>query len=162
MTLFAAASWTLANVVIRVSRETRPVSLLVWSSLVPPLPLLGLAGVVDGMSTVEHQLAGLSGRGMLVVAYAYPSTLVGFAVWNRLIGQHPVARGAPFSLLVPGFGLAAAWVVLDEPIGVPKVLAAVIVLSGLALVLRRGTPAEAGERPTYRLLATARSESRRR
>ncbi|WP_406066025.1 EamA family transporter [Micromonospora sp. NBC_00860] len=140
LTLFAAASWATANLVMRASGETRPLSLLVWSSLVPPLPLLGLAGVVDGGQAVLDAITGLSWRGLLAVMYiAYVSTLVGFGIWNRLIAQYSVARVAPFSLLVPVFGLSAAWLLLDEPVGATELAAAAIILAGLALVVRRST-----------------------
>jgi O-acetylserine/cysteine efflux transporter len=136
LTVFAAASWAVANVVVRSSGERRPLSLLVWSSLVPPLPLLGLCALVDGPSTVERALTGLSWRGLAAVGFiAYVSTIVGFGLWNRLIGQYSVARVAPFSLLVPVFGLAAAALALHEPVGTGELLAALVVLAGLALVI---------------------------
>ncbi|MFK3982436.1 EamA family transporter [Micromonospora sp. NPDC050397] len=153
LTLFAAASWAVANVVVRASGETRPLSLLVWSSLVPPIPLLGLAGVVDGPGVVLDAITGLSWRGILAVAYvAYVSTLVGFGLWNRLIATYSVARVAPFSLLVPVFGLAASWLLLGERVGPGEALAAAVILAGLALVLRRPPrsaplPAVAGAAP---------------
>ncbi|NES37400.1 EamA family transporter [Micromonospora sp. PPF5-17] len=141
LTLFAAASWAVANLVMRASGEQRPLSLLVWSSLVPPLPLLGLAGVIDGGEAVLDAITGLSWRGLLAVAYvAYVSTLVGFGIWNRLIARYSIARVAPFSLLVPVFGLSAAWLLLDEPVGPTELVAGAIVLAGLALVVRRSTP----------------------
>jgi O-acetylserine/cysteine efflux transporter len=153
LTLAAAVSWAVANVVVRASGETRPVSLLVWSSLVPPIPLLGLATVVDSPGVVFDAIAGLSWRGILAVAYvAYVSTLVGFGVWNRLIAEYSVARVAPFSLLVPVFGLAASWLVLDERVGVTEACAAAVILAGLALVMHRG-----GRRPAPRTAAPARA-----
>ncbi len=142
MTIFAAASWAVANVIVRASNETRPLSLLVWSSLVPPLPLLGLATAVNGLSTVERAITGLSWHGLLAVAFiAYVSTIIGFGLWNRLIGRYSVARVAPFSLLVPVFGLAASRLLLDEPVSTPELVAALVVLIGLGLVIRRPRPA---------------------
>ncbi|MEV4755859.1 EamA family transporter [Micromonospora sp. NPDC049559] len=148
LTLFAAASWAVANVVVRASGETRPISLLVWSSLVPPVPLLGLAGLVDGPRTVLDAVTGLPVRGMLAVAFVgYVSTLLGFGLWNRLIGHYSVARVAPFSLLVPVFGLTAAWLLLDEAMTVRELVAAAVVLAGLAMVVRRPKPAARVEPP---------------
>jgi O-acetylserine/cysteine efflux transporter len=141
MTVFAAAMWSVANVVVRASGETRPVSLLAWSSLVPPLPLLALATVVDGPSTVEHAIIGLSWPALVAVAYiAYVSTIGGFGIWNRLIARYSVGRVAPFSLLVPVFGMAAAAIFLHEPVTLAELLAAAVVLAGLALVIRRPRP----------------------
>ncbi|MER7894423.1 EamA family transporter [Micromonospora sp. NPDC094482] len=152
-TLFAAASWAVANIVVRASGETRPISLLVWSSLMPPLPLFGLAAVVDGPQVVLDSLLGLSWRALAAVGYvAYVSTLVGFGLWNHLIGRYSVARVAPFSLLVPVFGLTASWLFLRERMTGGEVLAALIVLIGLALVV-------GGVRPANGLADRARSAS---
>jgi O-acetylserine/cysteine efflux transporter len=138
MTVGAAAAWGLANVITRASGETRPVSMLVWSSLVPPLPLLGLSAIVDGPHDVVHAISHLTLRALLAIAYvAYVSTLVGFGVWNRLIGLYSVSRVAPFSLLVPIFGLTAAWIALDEPLTWRVAGCAVLVLAGLVLVVRK-------------------------
>jgi O-acetylserine/cysteine efflux transporter len=145
LTLCAAVSWAVANVVVRASGETRPLSLLVWSSLVPPIPLIGLAGFVDGPQAVLDAVVGMSWSGLLAVGYvAYVSTLVGFGLWNKLIAEYSVARVAPFSLLVPVFGLTASWIFLGEGVGVVELLAAGVVLVGLALVLRRSAPAHSG------------------
>ena len=117
MTVGAAAAWGLANVMIRASGETRPLSMLAWSSLVPPLPLVGLSAIVDGPHDVVHSISHLTLRAFLAIGYvAYISTLIGFGLWNRLIGLYSVSKVAPFSLLVPIFGLAAAWIALDEPL----------------------------------------------
>ena len=138
MTAGAAAAWGLANVIIRASHETRPLSMLVWSSLVPPIPLFGLSAIVDGPAEVGHALSHLTLRAILAIGYvAYVSTLLGFGMWNRLIGLHSVSKIAPFSLLVPIFGLTAAWLVLDEPITWRLAGCAVLVLSGLVLVVRK-------------------------
>jgi O-acetylserine/cysteine efflux transporter len=138
MTIGAAAAWALANVVVRASGETRPLSMLVWSSLVPPLPLLALSTIVDGPHHVAHALSHLTVRALLAIGYvAYLSTLVGFGLWNRLIGTYSVSRVAPFSLLVPIFGLTAAWIALGEPLTWRLAGCALLVLAGLALVIRK-------------------------
>ncbi|MFI7604886.1 EamA family transporter [Micromonospora sp. NPDC049366] len=151
LTLFAAASWAVANIVVRASGETRPISLLVWSSLVPPLPLFGLAAVVDGPQVVLDSLLDLSWRAAAAIGYvAYVSTLVGFGLWNHLIGRYSVARVAPFSLLVPVFGLTASWLFLGERMTGSEVVAALIVLVGLALVIggvRPSPPTATGSAP---------------
>ena len=132
-------------------------SLLVWSSLVPPLPLPGVALLVDGVSTVERSLTTVTLRGALVVAFAYPSTLFGFALWNRLIADYFVARVAPFSLLVPVFGLGSAWLFLGEPIGLAELVAAAVVLVGLALVTGRSADSRSRDAGSGLLRTAARA-----
>jgi O-acetylserine/cysteine efflux transporter len=79
----------------------------------------------------------MSWTALLAVGYVgYLSTLVGWGIWNRLIGIYSVARVAPFSLLVPIFGLTAAALLLGEPITGTEIVAGAVVLVGLVLVVR--------------------------
>ena len=131
-------AWAIANVIVRSSGETRPLSMLAYSSLVPPLPLLGLSAALDGPATTFHALTHLTVAAIGAILFiAYVSTLLGFGLWNRLLAHYPVARVAPFSLLVPVVGLATSAIVLGERISVPIALAALTVLAGLALVVMR-------------------------
>lgn len=140
LTVFAAASWAVANVVIKASKETRPISMLAWSSLVPPLPLLGIAAVADGPSAVWHALTTISPLAWFAILYiAYVSTLFGFGVWNTLIGRYGVGKVAPFSLLVPIFGITAAWLALGEPMTLAEGVAGAVVLAGLIMVMKSVT-----------------------
>lgn len=135
LTICAAMAWAIANVIVRSSGETRPLSMLAYSSLVPPLPLLGLSAALDGPSVTFHALIHLSvGSVGAILFIAYVSTLLGFGLWNRLLSRHQVARVAPFSLLVPVVGIATSAIVLGEHISLPIALAAATVLAGLALV----------------------------
>lgn len=135
LTVAAAVAWAAANVIVRASHETRPLSMLAYASLVPPLPLLGLSAAVDGPASTWHALTHLSSGALAAIGFiAYVSTLLGFGLWNRLLSRHPVGRVAPYSLLVPVVGLATAALTLHEPLTVPVAVAAVVVLAGLALV----------------------------
>jgi O-acetylserine/cysteine efflux transporter len=163
MTVGAAAAWGLANVMIRASGETRPLSMLAWSSLVPPLPLVGLSAIVDGPHDVVHSISHLTLRAFLAIGYvAYISTLIGFGLWNRLIGLYSVSKVAPFSLLVPIFGLAAAWIALDEPLTWRLAGCTVLVLAGLAMVVRKrssGVPARGEAVPARGEAVASRGEA---
>ena len=61
------------------------------------------------------------------------STLLGYGLWNRLIVKHGAGKIAPFSLLVPIFGVASASLCLGERFSVLDTLATVLILSGLVI-----------------------------
>lgn len=137
LTLASAAAWAVANIITKRSGEQRPLSMLAYSSLVPPIPLLALSMVLDGPDRTLHTLTHLSGRAILSILYiAYISTLLGFGLWNLLIAEHTVSRIAPFSLLVPIAGLLASYLFLDQALTWQLGVAAVTVLAGLSLVVR--------------------------
>jgi O-acetylserine/cysteine efflux transporter len=61
------------------------------------------------------------------------STLFGYGVWNQLIIKHGAKKVAPFSLLVPVFGMTSGTLVLRETFTPANALAAALILAGLAI-----------------------------
>jgi O-acetylserine/cysteine efflux transporter len=133
----AAASWGVGNICSRRARAPHPLGLVVWSSLVPPLPLLALSLLLEGPDAARHALAGLDAAGVLAVLYIVGvSTLAGYGTWAALMARHPASSVAPFTLLVPPVGIVAAWLALGEVPGAVELAGAAIVLAGVALTLR--------------------------
>ena len=61
--LAAAAAWGVTNVITRVAQPPDPLAMLVWASLVPPLPLLGLSLLFEGPAEIGDALAGTDAAG---------------------------------------------------------------------------------------------------
>jgi O-acetylserine/cysteine efflux transporter len=137
--LGAAAMWGLTNTGIRRMNHsaTEPpdnFGFIVWMSLVPPLPLLGLSLIFEGPQADLDALANMSATGLGSLAYlSYTSTLVGFGIWGWLMRRYDAGVVAMYSLLVPPFGLASAAVVLSERISVLHLLATALIIGGVAL-----------------------------
>jgi len=152
MTVAAAASWAAGNVVTRVARPPRPMAIVVWSSLVPPVPLALLSAGFEGVGTWGDAFADLDASGVLALAYiVVVATFFGYGAWAWLLSRHPASEVAPFTLLVPVVGIAAAWALLDETPNAAELAGAAIVLVGLGLTTgvlrlpgrrRRGPAAE--------------------
>lgn len=144
----AAAAWAVANLLMkRASGAGRvgAVSLMVWISLIPPVPLLALSLLVDGPHAVGDALAHLDVRSLGAIAYiAFLSTLGGFAAWSWLMRAYPAGQVASFALLVPPFGLGFSALLLGEPLGAPQILAAALVVAGVAQATRSSSARPAG------------------
>jgi O-acetylserine/cysteine efflux transporter len=133
----AALSWGVGNICSRRARSPHPLGLIVWASLVPPLPLLALSLAVEGPGAAGHALTALDPAGVLALLYIVGvSTFVGYGVWNALLARHSATAVAPFTLLVPPVGIAAAWLALGEVPGAVELMGAAIVLAGVALTLK--------------------------
>lgn len=133
MCLAAAAAWAVANLLMKRATGADPIALMVWISLIPPLPLLGLSVLVDGPSSL-NAIAHLDMKSLLAVVYiAAFSTLGGFAAYSWLMKTYPAAQVASFALLVPPFGLAFAALLLGEPLGPTQIASALLVVSGVAI-----------------------------
>jgi O-acetylserine/cysteine efflux transporter len=135
LTVAAALSWGIGNVANRKASSPHPLGLLVWSSLVPPVPLLGLSLLTEsGIGEAFRTLDAAAVASLLFVVVV--STLIGFGVWTALLARHPASQVAPFTLLVPVVGIAAAWVFLSEVPTGPELAGAAVVLAGLGLTVK--------------------------
>ena len=63
------------------------------------------------------------------------NTMFGYAAWGWLLSRHPAATVTPMALLVPVFGIGASALLLGEALPAWKLLAAVLVMSGLVVGL---------------------------
>ncbi|HLD67872.1 MAG TPA: EamA family transporter [Pseudomonas sp.] len=134
LTLCAAAMWALGNVVTRKVGKVNLVGLVVWGSLVPPLPFLALSWWLEGPAAIGTALRGISLDSILVLVYlAFAATLLGYSLWSRLLSRYPVSQVAPFSLLVPVVGLTSSALLLDERLGPLQLLGALLVMLGLLI-----------------------------
>ncbi len=134
MVVLAAAFWGVANLISKRSGETNMLSFVVWASLVPPLPLFALSYLLEDHAAIAAFFTAPSWLSIGAVAYlAYPTTVLAFALWNRLLSRYPAATVAPFSLLVPIFGIASASLLLAEPLTLIEMVGSGVVLIGLVV-----------------------------
>lgn len=139
LTLAAASMWALGNIITRAVSRHGPINQLafvVWASLVPPLPFLALSAILEGPAAMAEALAGFSLRSFGAVAYlAWGATLLGYALWTRLLSHYPANQVAPFSLLVPVIGLSTGWVVFGEALRPVHFAGAALLMLGLVVNL---------------------------
>lgn len=141
LVIAAAVAWGLSNVLTRKAAPPDMLRWMVWVSAVPPLPLLALSLLVEGLHADLHALASITPSGLGAIAYVgWLSTLFGFAAWGLLLRSYDASAVAPYSLLVPVFGMSSAWMLLGESISPLAGGAALLVIAGIALIaLRPGT-----------------------
>ncbi|MCM2292973.1 EamA family transporter [Allorhizobium sp. BGMRC 0089] len=146
--LAAALCWAIGNVLLRQAGKADILPLIVWLSLIPPLPLLALSFMMDGPAMSLHALSSISFSGAGAVLYiAVLSTLAGYAIWGHLLKHYPTAMVAPFSLLVPVFGAGSAALFLGETFDPAKLFGMMLILAGLFVAVF----------PVKRLFSPARS-----
>ena len=133
LTLCAAASWGLGNIVAKKVGKVDLVGFVVWASLIPPVPFLALSYWLEGPRRIGDALSGIGASSVFAVAYlAFVATLLGYSLWSRLLSRHPVSEVAPFSLLVPIVGLTSASLLLHEDLSTAAIAGAALVMAGLA------------------------------
>jgi O-acetylserine/cysteine efflux transporter len=142
--LLAGLSWGAGNVVSRAAKAQlspggRPLTprpgglgLTVWSATVVPVPLLSLSLLVDGPRAVASGLAHIGGDGIASTAYtAGLCSLVGYAIFNRLLSSYPSAHVVPWVLLAPVVAMGSSWALLGEVPGPAELAGALVLIVGV-------------------------------
>ncbi|MGN0064243.1 MAG: EamA family transporter [Nocardioides sp.] len=151
--LLGALSWAVGNVVARAAGAASGLGLTVWSALVVPVPALLLAVALDGPSVVAASLSAFGWEAALSTLYtAGLASLLGYGIFNSLLGRWPSAAVVPWVLLAPVVAMASAWLLLDQRPNAAETAGGVMLLVGALVALRpRGaSPRSAGGTPPAR------------
>lgn len=136
LTIVAATSWALSNVVIRafIRRGHTPsmLGVVVWCSPFLVLPFAAMSGWLE--ADLIHLEGVLQWKSVFAVLYlAVVASLFGYGQWSRLLSRYPANVVAPYSLLVPFFGVLSTAVLLGERLGVWQWIGGGLLLCGLAI-----------------------------
>jgi drug/metabolite transporter (DMT)-like permease len=136
--LCAALAWSVSSIILKRSGTRHVFAFAIWSLLFAPLPLFLIVFFKGGSEPFTILTSGLNHRVIFSVLFqAYPVTLLGYWVWNRLLVKYPLTTVAPLTLLVPIFGLLGGAFFYQEQIGLLKALACLLIISGLFIGLIR-------------------------
>jgi len=151
LTLCGGLGWALGNLCNRQARPARPFRLMLWMTVVPPVPLLALSLATEGPARIGTSLVTLgTQRGLLALAgllfTVVVATLLGSGIWTALMSRHPSGTVAPFSMLVPVVGTASSWLFFGERTPAVEVACGVLVVAGVLYGSRppRAYPAAEG------------------
>jgi O-acetylserine/cysteine efflux transporter len=134
LVMAAAFFWGLSNIIAKRSGEKKPFSFVIWSSLFATPPLLLLSLLTEDHATILNIISKPSLTVMFTTLYlAWGSTLVGYGLWNLLLSRHAAATVAPFTLLVPIFGIISGVLVLGESVSGLAMAGAALVFAGLLI-----------------------------
>jgi len=131
----AAVGWAAGNVIAKRAagaHDEDMFALVVWSSIVPPLPLAALSYTFEGGTAAWLAVASASALAWgCVLLLAWAATLFGFAQWAGLLHRYPTALISPFALLIPVSGLASGALLLSEALAPLQIAGVLLVFAGL-------------------------------
>jgi O-acetylserine/cysteine efflux transporter len=137
LVIVSGLAWAVGNIVAkRGAGDHAPdmFALVVWSSLVPPLPLAALSYAFEGGAVAFHSVVAASAVVWACLAVmAYGATLFGFGSWNMLLHRYPTALISPFALLIPVSGIASGALFLGETLAPLQIAGVLLVFVGLAI-----------------------------
>ncbi|MBC7918891.1 MAG: EamA family transporter [Rhodoferax sp.] len=136
LVILAALSWAGGNMVAKQGAPDNMLSYVVWSSAIAIPPLFALSFLVEGWDSIANGIRNADlGTWAAVAWQGWGNTLFGYAAWGWLLARHPAATITPMALLVPVFGMGASAWFLDESLPAWKLVAASLVMCGLAVNL---------------------------
>src|SRR5690606_41880449 len=99
---------------------------LAWLSALSPPPLLLLSLWLEGVPDLSSPLEGW----LSLLYVAFISTLGGFGLWGFLLRRYDASTVAPYTPLVPVFGMTSAALFTREPLTWLSLAAAALILTG--------------------------------
>lgn len=134
--LVAAIIWSITNLIIKKSGTKEVFSFLVWSCLFSPIPLFLIGYLTSSLTPFDTLYKNFDYLSIFSILFqAYPTTLIGYWVWNNLLKTYPISTVAPLTLLVPVFGFAGSFIIFEETINILKMFACFLILLGLVIGL---------------------------
>jgi O-acetylserine/cysteine efflux transporter len=132
----AALSWAIGNVLVKRAGKIPMLPLMMWLSLIPPVPALAVSSLDSHGPSILAALSTASWTSIAAVIYlAVFATILAFALWGNLLARYPAAMIAPFSLLTPCTGIISSAVIFHETFSPVRYFGMALILTGLAIVL---------------------------
>jgi O-acetylserine/cysteine efflux transporter len=117
--------------------------MVVWSSLVVPVPALVLSVVLDGPDAVRGAVEDLGPEAFVSTLYtAGLASLVGYAIFNNLLTRYPASSVVPFVLIAPPVAMVSAWALLGEVPNLAESAGGLVVLGGVLLTVWQRSSAQ--------------------
>lgn len=131
----AAAAFGVGNVAAKYLKNTPSVAtLVVWGGAIAVLPLAAASAVLEYEYWNWQTLTGLTMSSILSLLYVVCfATFLSYGLWSYLLQKNPAVTVAQYALLVPVVGFAASALILGEQLYFWKIMAAVLVISGLLI-----------------------------
>lgn len=139
---FGALAWSTANIYMKRLGPMPVVTLLFWPGVyaLPVLILLSLIFEHDQWALIQ----AAHWQSWAGIAYSTVfSSLIGYGLWNWLIGKYPLSQVVPYSLCVPIAGITGGVLIFGEPLTGQIVGGAALTIVGVGIItLRRPKLAE--------------------
>jgi O-acetylserine/cysteine efflux transporter len=136
--LGGALSWSVGNVLVKRLPGEPLFPLVVWASLVPPLPALAISAAQGDAPSIITAVAGASWTGLAAAAYLGGVATVTYVIWGNLLQRYPAGAVAPFALLSPCTGIIASAIIFGEAFSPARCAGMALILAGLVAVVLPG------------------------
>ncbi|AVF37934.1 EamA family transporter [Rahnella sikkimica] len=137
--MISAVAWSVGNIIIKLSEVKEIFAFVVWASIFSPIPLLMLTWWWHGTTPFSTLLSGIRIVEVFSLAFqVYAATHFCYWGWNLLLREYPVSRVAPWSLLIPVFGMISSVFILHQTPGAWGWVSISTILLALIIGMNKG------------------------
>ncbi len=142
LNILAPFFWAASNIVARIAsdksaaqgKKLNMFSMVVWSGLIPPIPMLIIAMLLNSPHELLNIVLNLSSTSIFAIIYlACGATLFGYGIWNVLLGKYPMGKVAPLPLMVPAVSLLSSMLVLKEQLSAMQWIGVAVIFAGVLI-----------------------------
>ncbi len=132
--LMSAFGWAVSQLLIKRGPPIAPLALAGWVALFA-VPQVGLGSwLLEYNHLNAIQQASWLGWGAVIYT-AVMSSIVAYGIWYTLLRRHPVNRVVPMTLLVPVLAVGLGALLMDDSLGIHKLIGGGLVVAGIALIV---------------------------
>ncbi len=136
LAIAGAFSWAVGNVLVKRTGDLPMLPLMVWLSVVPPLPALLVSRLYDPNPSLFDAIGAASWLSIGAAIYLGAlATVLAYAIWGDLLARYPAAVVAPFALLAPCTGVVSSALIFGERFGAVRYAGMALILIGLTIVV---------------------------
>ncbi|OJX09868.1 MAG: hypothetical protein BGO77_05490 [Caedibacter sp. 37-49] len=133
LVLFAAFTVAIGNLLFK--NQTQKIdmfSLIIWSCLIPPIPMFATSFILDGWETICLACVTFKWPSFLAILYSSIfATILATTSYTYLLKKYEPATIVPFTMLTPIFGTLSSIVILQERLTKECLIAAIFIIVGL-------------------------------
>lgn len=134
LAITGAFCWACSNMIIRKTPNVNMLSYVVWGGLFAFPPLLIYSFLAEGAPQILAAISHAPIDAWLALLWqSIGNSMFGYAAWGFLLGRYKAATITPIALLIPISGIGASVIFLHEQLQDWKIIAAILVMTGLAI-----------------------------
>ncbi|QEA40728.1 EamA family transporter [Pistricoccus aurantiacus] len=130
----SATGWATSQLLIKHGPPIPPLTLAGWMALFAVPQLILESWWFESGQLSAMQEAGWAGWGAVFYT-AVMSSIVAYGIWYGLLRRHPINRVVPLTLLIPVGAVLLGVLLLDEGLGLNKLLGGSLVVLGIAMIV---------------------------
>lgn len=131
--LIGGFGWGVSNIILKKAGKISVWSMNIWQAIVV-VPIMLFFSILFETNQLEI-IENISMNAILAILYiSILATGFGNYMWYKIVQVLGPSKSAPFSLLIPAFGILGGWLINDESINHLQILGILTIIIGLVFI----------------------------